>query len=139
DLRKEDHMGNTIPMVMATTADGSAPILGFGYDQLKSDSRGAARDLREKLTVVDVIGGKGDEEDAGEGGEAMPATGEASPLLEEQEWTNAGGTAMTAAVLGLESGNVLFLMPDGREISYPLLRLSEDSRQAIEAAVDGKE
>lgn len=64
-----------------------------------------------------------------------PAPAAASgPLIPMQAWTNSDGREIKAAVKKVDSGNVTFQMADGREVSYPLSKLSTESRQTIEAA-----
>ncbi len=50
-----------------------------------------------------------------------------SLLAESQEWTNAQGATITAAVQKVESGMVYFLMPDGKVIPYEVSKLSQDT------------
>lgn len=126
--------GNTIPMVFVTTADGSTGIEGISYDVLKSDMRDANRDLRKKLETMDVIG-SGSET----GSEAITSEKETESgtdsatgmLAEAQAWSNPDGKEITAAVKSVDGENVIFVM-NGREVSYPLSRLSADSRSRIE-------
>lgn len=123
--------GNTIPMVFVTTADGSKGIEGISYARLKDDMRDAARELRKKLETVDVLGGKSESESETSTSEEPGETGTTAMLSEARAWTNAEGKEITASVKSVENGNVLFLM-NGKEVSYPLLKLSEESRKAIE-------
>ena len=131
--------GNTIPMVLVTTADGEAAIDGIPYEDLKADARGAAKELRDLLETVDVLdsgdGAKkaaGKEQGAEEATTTVSAPGEATALCEAREWTNSEGKAITAAVKRVEGGNVVFEM-NGREVPYALANLSEQSRAEIVA------
>ena len=71
---------------------------------------------------------------------ADPATAAAAsapssgPLIAMQAWTNSDGREIKASVKKVDGTNVTFQMADGRDISYPLSKLSADSRQTIEAA-----
>lgn len=47
-------------------------------------------------------------------------------LAESQEWTNAEGTTITAAVQKVEAGKVFFIM-NGKTVPYPVTNLSEDT------------
>lgn len=56
------------------------------------------------------------------------------PLIASQTWTNADGHEIKAAVKKVDGANVTFQMADGHDVSYPLSKLSAESRQVIEAA-----
>jgi len=60
------------------------------------------------------------------------------PLLPTRAWTNSEGHEIRAAVRRVDSNTVTFLMPDDREIIYPLSKLSEESRTALAAASEAK-
>lgn len=126
--------GGTIPMVFVTTADGQTGIQAITYDTLKSDMREADRDLRKLLETVDVLGRAGDAEPGAESVEETMS--EPDFLVEHREWTNDEGTTITAAIRKVEDGMVDFLMPDGRVISYPLDKLSEESQEKINELVE---
>ena len=49
--------GNTIPMVLVTTANGTKGIDAIPYATLKSDLRKSVRNLKTTLESVDVLGG----------------------------------------------------------------------------------
>lgn len=124
-------------MVFVTTADGSKGIEGISYAALKEDIRDANRELKKKLETVDVLGtGAAEESETGpaETGTVeadSPESKPAGPLTAPMDWTNAEGKEITAAVKSVEGENVIFLM-SGREVTYPLAKLSPESREAIE-------
>ena len=129
--------GNTIPMVLVTTADGEAAIDGIPYETLKADVRGAAKDLRDLLETVDVLDSSdvADKDPKGEVAEVSAVSESSAPpaaLCEAREWTNTDGKTITAAVKRVEGENVVFEM-NGKEVPYALASLSEQSRQAINA------
>ncbi len=123
--------GNTIPMVFVTTADGSKGIEGISYARLKDDMRDAARELRKKLETVDVLGAEVEEEPETPTSKEASESSSPAMLSQARAWTNAEGKEITASVKSVENGNVLFIM-NGKEVSYPLSKLSEESRKAIE-------
>lgn len=123
--------GNTIPMVFVTTADGSKGIEGISYARLKDDMRDAARELRKKLETVDVLGAEVEEEPETPTSKEASESSSPAMLSQVRAWTNAEGKEITASVKSVENGNVLFIM-NGKEVSYPLSKLSEESRKAIE-------
>ncbi|MEM9080478.1 MAG: hypothetical protein AAGC74_07305 [Verrucomicrobiota bacterium] len=108
---------------MVTTADGNTALKGFSYNTLKTDTRKAVRELRKELEGLDVVGQTTSSSD-----DSPPST----LLAEEQFWTNAEGKQMKAAVLSKSDDAVIFLMPNGKSIEYPLEKLSAASREAIE-------
>lgn len=122
-MRRKPFMGNTIPMVMVTTADGSKEIKGYAYVQLDDgEAAKAARDLRKTLEAAAVT--------AGGEGEAGGTTTDTKPelLAEAQTWQNADGKAITAAVKKVDESSVTFVLPDGKTVDYPLAKLSAASR-----------
>lgn len=63
---------------------------------------------------------------------ATPAAAAPSaPLIASSAWTNAEGKEIRAAVKSVDSTHVTFLMEGGKEVRYPLDKLSEESRNAI--------
>ena len=62
-----------------------------------------------------------------------------APLIASKSWTNSEGVAITAAVKSVDDKNVVFIMPNKKEVTYPLEKLSETSREEIEAAASGNE
>ncbi len=101
---------------------------------MKGDMRGTVRDLRDTLEEVDVAAGVSDETEAEE--PEAPATKDGNELLaESQEWQNAAGKSIVAAIRGVSDGKVEFVMPDGRSLPYPLANLSAESQERIKALV----
>ena len=67
-----------------------------------------------------------------------PASKEVPALLiPSRAWTNAEGKSITAAVRSIDGSTVTFVMPDGKEVPYPVAKLSEGSRKDLEAAGAG--
>lgn len=62
---------------------------------------------------------------------APTATTPAALLIESRAWTNAEGKEIRAAVKAVDTTHVTFLMDGGKEVKYPLDKLSEESRAAI--------
>lgn len=62
--------------------------------------------------------------------------GQPALLLEEQEWTNAEGRTIRAAVERYDGETVRFVMPDGSGVDYPAANLSEESRERLARAND---
>jgi hypothetical protein len=123
--------GNTIPMVFVTTADGAQSIKGISYDAMKKDIRDVDRELRKHLKTVNVTGATKEEpEEAGADGPAAEAI-----LSEPSVWTNADGKEIMAAVKLANDSTVIFMI-DGREVPYPLVDLSPESRLALQELVN---
>lgn len=115
-------------MVFVTSSDGSKGIQAIPYDSLKTDIRKAERDLRKKLeetaAAAPESGG-----DAGAGTTVEKPGG--SLLAPSQAWSNTDGKTITAAVAALGATTVTFVMTDGRQIEYPLEKLSAESRERL--------
>ena len=120
-------------MVFVTTADGTRGIEGISYDTLKKGTRDANRDLRKLLKENPAL--LESEESASTEEES---TTELKPnlLAESQQWTNASGTAITAAIQKVEGDSVHFLMPNGKVVPYPMAKLSQDSKEKIKGLLD---
>lgn len=53
------------------------------------------------------------------------------PIIPERAWTNSEGKEVLAAVKAKDATTVTFVMRGGKEVKYPLDKLSEDSRQEL--------
>lgn len=124
--------GSTIPMVLVTSSDGSAGIEAIPYTVLRDDLRKAERELRKKLESIDALA-SGETPSGNEpASEAPPPEAEGKPLLAPtQEWSNAEGRKIRAAVLAVEGATVKFLMEDGGSVDYPVEKLSPESRERL--------
>lgn len=121
--------GNVIPMVFVTSADGSKGIDAISYDVLKTDMRDAVRDLRKSLETIDVLAGGADKPTPSSSTPEPETKSESEMAAEAQEWVNAEGKTIVAAVKKVEYGQIVFVMPDGREVSYPIANLSAESQE----------
>lgn len=76
-------------------------------------------------------------EDAGAaaGGGAFRTTGISTLLVPSREWTNTDGKTIRAAVKAADATNVSFLTDNGQVVSYPLEKLTEESRKVIAEAL----
>ena len=59
---------------------------------------------------------------------------DSGPLAPLQTWINTDGKVIKASVLSATSDTVEFKIK-GKKVSYPMEKLSEDSRQKIEALI----
>ncbi len=119
--------GRDIPLVMVTNADGSEGIEGIPAKILKEDMRQAIRDLKDKLKTVAVV----KEEEQPESPTEEPGNTEMGLFAESQQWSNSDGKPITAAIRTVENGQVVFVLEDGREVAYPLTKLSAESQTQI--------
>jgi thiol-disulfide isomerase/thioredoxin len=56
------------------------------------------------------------------------------PLVASRTWTNSDGKSIIAAVKSADDTKVVFIMPNGKEVTYPLEKLSESSRNDLKEA-----
>lgn len=68
---------------------------------------------------------------AAETAETSSDTTAKGPLIDTRSWTNAEGRVIRAAVKSADDTTVTFLMEGGKEVKYPLDKLSAESRQMI--------
>lgn len=125
--------GNTIPMVLVTTADAGKGISAIPYANLKSDMRKSVRTLRATLEDADVLAG-GASEEAGPDKEATTATKKSTEDTPEFiQWENTAGKKITAAVKDIRDGKVLFHLKNGKAVWYDISKLSKASQEKLEA------
>lgn len=122
--------GNTIPMVFITTADGSKGLDAVSYKTLTDDMRDAVRDLDKSLETVNVLGSESEEAAV----EEIVSTG---PLAPSQDWQNSDGKTIKAGIKEVNGESVVFSMTDGKEVAYPLSKLSAESQSRIAELVAG--
>ncbi len=70
--------------------------------------------------------------------EQSSALESAGPLIESRTWTNSEGREIKAAVLSADDNTVTFEMFGGKTVSYPLAKLSDESRKTISEAAAGQ-
>lgn len=58
----------------------------------------------------------------------------AGPLVAERSWTNSEGKSIVAAAMTVEGENVSFKMKNGRIVSYPVAKLSEEDQVLLKEA-----
>lgn len=98
----------------------------FGRDGiLVYDGSPGGAEFENALKTALGDGGESDDEE-----EAKPA----GPLISSKSWTNSEGREITAAVKEVKGDSVVFLMANGKEVTYPLDKLSDESREEIEKA-----
>jgi len=61
-----------------------------------------------------------------------------APVVPTRVWTNSDGHEIRAAVSKIDATSVTFLMPNAKEVVYPLDKLSEDSRTSLTLATQSK-
>jgi thiol-disulfide isomerase/thioredoxin len=111
---------NAIPRVFVFDAEGALVFDGYpsGADFEKS--------ITDSLEKVEASP------------KEEPATA-AGSLIASRTWTNSSGVEIVAAVKSADSASVVFLMPNGKEVPYPLEKLSEDSRKVIAESIKPKQ
>jgi hypothetical protein len=138
EMLSKPEAGNTIPIVMVTTADGAKGLEVIPYKVLSDDCRGAARDLRKQLEGADVVGaagGAGADDESTASDDAKPAAG-SNLLCDEREWTNSSGQKVRAAVVRLTPTAVTFKLAGGKVVDYPLSKLSSESQDELRELAD---
>jgi hypothetical protein len=133
--------GGTIPIVLVTTADANKGLKAFSYKAMSADMRKAVRELRDFLETADVLGGGDGDADADSGKTADKPDADSDSdddlIAETQVWTNSKGQAITAGIRAVTAGKVLFVMPGGKVVEYPLIKLSDESQKKIEELTGG--
>ncbi len=121
--------GNFIPIVTVLSPDDKV-VGGLCYDQISKDSRRAFRDLDKE--VADGLSSSSDSPGETTTREDTPEPSAAGSGDGMREWTNVLGHTITAEALAVTALEVTFKMKDGNVVDYPLDRLSDESRKALE-------
>jgi hypothetical protein len=108
----------------AVVFDSSGKLIFSGSP---SDS-GFDRNVKAALKNVELV----DEDE-----EEEPA--DAGPVIAQRSWTNTDGKKIKAAITKIEGEKVTFKLPNGKEISYEVAKLSEDDQEVIKEAAEAAE
>lgn len=116
-------------------ADGPIEVTGipraFVFDRTGKMVFDGNPNGKEFTEAVNKALGEGAPTATAEAGAAPTAATAAAPLIASRAWTNADGKEIRAAVKSVDATHVTFLMDGGKEVRYPLDKLSEESRAAI--------
>ena len=144
--------GNSIPRCAVFDPQGLLVYNGYpagpGFDKAIKDSlrkvKGADADEAKAggSSIAKAGGAKEAKPGAATDGKAAAATeppaSAVATLIPMRAWTNSDGREIRAAVTKIDSSNVTFLMPNNKEVVYPLDKLSEGSRITLISATQGK-
>ncbi len=111
---------NTIPRCFIF--DGQGALVYDGYPA----GAGFEKTIKDSLAKVKA------------GGSTEAPAVASGPLVPTRAWTNSDGREIRAAVTKVDATSVTFLMPNSKEVVYPLDKLSEDSRTALTLATQPK-
>lgn len=127
--------GNTIPIVFVTTADAEKGLAAVPYKKLSADMRKAVKEVRTALEGKDVLGA------APAADEKKPADKPAkddAPKHDFSTWTNSAGKTITAMPVDIDITEVTFRLPNGKNVKYPLAKLSLESREKLKEYFEGE-
>jgi hypothetical protein len=115
------------PVMFIVTNDLSKPIATISMKELSDDARTKARDLITKIKngEINVSGSDGGQPDKKESDDSKT---EKELLLTSQDWINDEGVKITAGVVKIDGGQVVFRMANGEDLPYDISKLSADSR-----------
>jgi len=94
------------------------------------------RVIKDSLKAVEA----GETEESDESDSRLPPA--PKPVIESRTWTNAEGRQITAAVLSIAAETLRFKLANGREVNYPIAKLSVEDQTIVRQAVadeDAKE
>ncbi|MFT6178944.1 MAG: hypothetical protein ACJAQT_005310 [Akkermansiaceae bacterium] len=131
------------PVLFIVTNDLSKPIATISMKELSDDARTKARELITKIKngEINVSGGDGGQPDKKEEmadaakKESDDSKTEKELLLTSQDWINDEGVKITAGVVKIDGGQVVFRMANGKDLPYDISKLSADSREKLKALI----
>lgn len=111
----------------------NAPADQVHYTMIASwaDSSKRMREIRKALSKVDITKGETD------GSDDQADEPEAPQAVKMETWTNTDGKTIQAILLRMEGEKVIFKMKSGKEVSYPLEKLSEASQEKVKEVLAG--
>lgn len=112
-----------IPHSVVFNAKGDLVFEGHPMSDEFEDS------IKDALKEVDMAD-EGDEDDF---------FAKFKPLIEERKWTNSEGKPLVASVIAIKEDEVVFKLKNGREVPYPITKLSEEDQKLIEEKKDSEE
>lgn len=128
-----------VEYTITDSADGPLEVTGipraFVFNRLGKmvfDGNPNGKEFTEAVNKALAEGAPATAEAAATTPSATPgAAAPAAPLIASSTWTNTEGKEIRAAVKSVDATHVTFLMDGGKEVRYPLEKLSEASRNAI--------
>lgn len=109
---------------VVVTTDGSSEL--SHSDAVESLGSMAAKYVVKKWTLGEAVDEKP---------KALPEPMKSSFLAESQEWTNASGQTITAAVQKVDKGKVFFIMANGSTVPYEVSKLSPETISKLKELV----
>jgi hypothetical protein len=88
------------------------------------------RTIKKSLRDVNVDGDAGDDD---------APLDVAKPVIETRNWTNDAGKTISASVLSIADDKVKFKLSNGKEVDYPIAKLSEDDQTLIKETAEKQE
>jgi hypothetical protein len=127
--------GNVIPIVAVLSPADDKVLGGLCYKQISADSRKAFKNLEAEVEAA-MANATPAAAPAAKPAGATPgkpaATAEACETGGMREWKNIDGKTIKAEALGATELVVTFKLENGKVLDYPLNKLSEESRTAVE-------
>ena len=117
--------GTTRPPTMqgiphAVVFDVSGKLIFAGHP---SDDK-FERTIKKALRDVDADSGSS----SGSKSSLLP---QSKPVIDTRIWTNADGKKIKAAILSIDGDKVKFKLSNGKEVNYPIAKLSDEDQELI--------
>ena len=61
------------------------------------------------------------------------------PVIDSRTWTNEAGKKITASVLSIDGDKVKFKLSNGKEVNYPIAKLSDEDQELIKESGEKEE
>ena len=113
-----------IPHSVVFNAKGDLVFEGHPMSDEFEDS------IKDALKEVEAGGGDDDDNDF---------FAKFKPLIEERTWTNSEGKPLVASVVAIKEDEVVFKLKNGKEVPYPIAKLSDEDQELIKEKRDAEE
>lgn len=128
--------GVNLPYALVTTADGKNGVHAISAKSIHTDLNDAVRKAKKKLADMDVVGDiDGSAADDDHDGDGKSPDGKKAKT-KNKTWTNKEGKTITATPLEINDETVKFRLTNGKVISYPINKLSDESQRALQSYFD---
>ncbi len=117
----QEKAGNQMPFVLVASSDGETALDAVSYQAIESGFEERMIEVKKTLANHDYLGEN----------PRQNSEDEADTKPKVLSWTNVKGQEMKASVRSIGEQEVVFVMSNGRAVSYKISDLSAESQEAL--------